>query len=161
MLDGKSTKEVFNINLEAILGSNYTTNLEKIGITFDEEKPVFTSIFLDTHNSGLTISSANYTYDNLVELAKISVKQIDPLKKQMENLNKILQRISSNLQKIHFKFTDEEKADTSNKYILETLPNQITLLVGIYQKLALAGLAYDYKVADVIKSIIEAFKAHK
>lgn len=146
------------VDYSVILGKNYVADLKNIGITFIDEVPVFESIYTNISTSS-TIGKLGYDYHSLTELNRILMKSIVPLKSQMEKIVKSLDKISNELVQISHKVSKEESSAEKYKEILETLPQQITRLVGLFQKISLAVVTYETKTSDIIRCIYEDFRS--
>lgn len=159
VLGGKEDIENFTINYEKLLGSKYVEVLKSIGIDFQEDMPVFESVFVETKTSS-SVGRLGYNYSELVSLNNILIKQIDPLQSHLQKLTKTLEQISNVLTKLQNKIDDDQK--NSDKYtpILKTLPNEVSKLIGLFQKISLASLTYEYKLSEVITCLFNDFRSY-
>lgn len=147
------------IDYVSILGKAYVSDLKEIGITFDNESPVFETIYADVSTSS-TIGGLGYDYASLIELNRVLIRSILPLKSQMERVVKTLDKISSELTQLSHKASKDDSNSDKYKEILETLPMQVTKLVGLFQKISLAIVTYETKTSDIIRCIYEDFRSY-
>lgn len=147
------------IDYSAILGKTYVSDLKDIGITFDGDAPVFETIYADVSTNS-TLGKLGYDYSSLTELNRVLTRSIIPLKSQMEKVAKTLDKISSELTQVSHKAAKDESGSDKYKEILETLPLQITKLVGLFQKISLAIVTYETKTSDIIRCIYEDFRSY-
>lgn len=158
LIQNNSQVSKIEIDYSTILGKNYVEELKQLGITFIDDAPVFESIYLNISTSS-TIGKLGYDYHSLTELNRILTRSILPLKSQMEKIVKSLDKISNELVQISHKVSKEESSAEKYKEILETLPQQITKLVGLFQKISLAVVTYETKTSDIIRCIYEDFRS--
>lgn len=152
--------ELLDVDYESILGKSYIEDLQAIGIAFDNELPVFESVFAKVSTSS-TVGELGYSYESLTDLHRIGSRVIDPLKIQMEKLTKILGNVSSSLARLNNKLTPDQKSSDKYKTLLETMPPKITRLISLYQKIGVAIVTYESKIADVIRLMYsDMYKFH-
>lgn len=159
ILDGKSDTVTFEVNYEKAFGKNYVEDFKLVGISFEEDIPSFTSVFTDTQTDS-TIGGLGYNYSELLELIKINEKQIQPLKSQMMRMSSVLEKITNNIARLKLKLSDDEENSERFKEVLENLPRTVSKLVSTFHKISGASLAYEYKMADIIKCLREDFKVY-
>ena len=159
VLSGKEDTKDFNINYEKLLGSKYVEILKSIGIDFQEDMPVFESVFVNTKTSS-SIGRLGYNYGELVSLNNILIKQIDPLQSHLQKLTKTLEQISNVLTKLENRISEDEKNNDKYTPILKTLPNEVSKLIGLFQKISLASLTYEYKLSEVITCLFNDFRSY-
>jgi len=155
--DASITK--IEIDYEAILGKTYVSDLKEIGITFENDLPVFETVYADVSTNS-TIGKLGYDYASLTELNRVLGRSIIPLKSQMEKVVKTLDKISNELTQLSHKASKDDSNADKYKEILEMLPTQITRLVGLFQKISLAIVTYETKTSDIIRCIYEDFRSY-
>lgn len=157
ILDGKSEEADFQIDFAKIIGPNYVDDLNDVGISLEEDLPVFESVF-NIATTDSTIRGLGYNYSEIVHLLGINEKGIHPLRTQMEKMTKTFEKITNNISKLKNKLQNDDSAKEKYQGVLEVLPKEISKITGLYHKLATACLAYEYKMADIIKCHYEALK---
>lgn len=159
ILDGKSEKISFSVNYEKYLGKNYITRLKSVGIVFDDDMPTFQTVFANTATN-TTIDGAGYNYGELLELSRKNENEIRPLHGQMDRMIKALDKVTNNISRLRVKLKDDEENSERFKEILEVLPREVSKLISLYHKVISAMVAYEYKLADIIRCIYEALKSY-
>ncbi len=157
ILDGGNTKVEMKLDYASILGEKYTDDLKVIGISFEEDLPIFESVFTNTKTSS-TIGELGYDYTEILDLLRIMEKHIAPFKGQMEKMTRSLDKVTNDITKLKQKFKDDDAQKEQYQEVLENLPKEVSQLVGLFHKLSTAILAYSYKIADIVKCVYEALK---